>query len=72
MTTKEILTATKKMTFNQAIAYVKSIGFELTLAENFPFLVSFNVKNNKEISRVSIYMKTLECKMADVKFSFLY
>ena len=45
MNAKKILTATKKMTFNQAIAYVKSIGFELTLAENFPFLVSFNVKN---------------------------
>jgi hypothetical protein len=72
MTTKEILTATKKMTFNQAVTFIKNIGLELTLSENMPFLVSYEIKNNNQISRISIYMKTLECKMADVKFSFLY
>ena len=72
MKAKQILTATKKMTFTQAVEYVKNIGLELILSENRPFVVSYEVKNNKEISRVSIYMKTLDCKMADVKFCFLY
>jgi len=76
MTAAEIRTNTKNMTFEQANTYIQSIGLELTPSENHPFLKSWQVKNHKEISRISNYVDyelsgaKLIRRKADVLFCF--
>ena len=70
MTTNQIKKATKQMTFNQATKFIETLGFELVPSENYAFLKSWQVKNNKEIFRITNTMNTLQDEMSDVTFCF--
>jgi hypothetical protein len=70
MKAKEILKATKNLSFENGVYFIKNLDLELELQENLPFLKSWSVKNNPEFHRISCYMDDLITKNADVKFSF--
>jgi hypothetical protein len=72
MTTTQIRKATKKMTFENANYFIENSGLQLELQENYPFLKSWIVKNNKEITRLSNCKKDLINGMAEVTFAFNY
>ena len=70
MKAKQIKDATKKMTFKQANNFIESLGFELELQENYPFMKSWGVKNNNEFFRITNYMGNLVTHNSEVKFNF--
>jgi hypothetical protein len=72
MTTSQIRKATKNMTFENANYFIQNSGLQLELQENYPFLKSWVVKNNKEIGRISNSKRDLINEMSHVTFAFNY
>jgi hypothetical protein len=70
MKAKQIRTATKNLSFENAIYFIENLGFELEQQQNLSFCKSWSVKNNKEFFRISCTMNDLIIKNADVKFCF--
>lgn len=68
MKTKEIKKATKSMSFESATYFIENCGLELNLIQSFPFGKMWEVKNNKEITHISNFCKSLIDTTADVKF----
>lgn len=72
MTTSQIRKATKNMTFENANYFIQNSGLQLELQENYPFLKSWVVKNNKEIGWISNSKRDLINEMSHVLFAFNY
>lgn len=70
MTTKEIRKATKSMSFESATYFIENCGLELNLIADVVYGKMWEVKNNKEITHISNYCKSLTDNTADIKFCF--
>lgn len=71
MKANQIKKLTKKMSFTNANIFIESLGFELELQENYPFMKSWSVKNNNEIFRITNYLDNLTNNNSDIKFCFI-
>ena len=71
-TAEKIKKETQKMNFNQATKYIESIGLDIEIHENYPFLKSWMVKNHNEFTNISNYLMSLDSDKSDIKFTFKF
>ena len=71
-TAEKIKKETQKMNFNQATKYIESIGLDIEIHENYPFLKSWRIKNHNEFTNISNYLNSLDSDKSDIKFTFKF
>lgn len=69
-TSKEILSRTKGLNFNECIELINNIGLNMELIMNFGFCKMWDVFDNSEISTISVTIKNHLDNSCDIKFTF--
>jgi dimeric dUTPase (all-alpha-NTP-PPase superfamily) len=70
MTTKEIKKATAKMSYENAISFIESLGMNLKVWDSMPCMKVYRVNNNNEICGIIITKKIYDNDLANVAFTF--
>jgi len=72
MTSKQFLAISKNTNYENMNRIIENSDLTLELADSKPYYKSWKVIGNKEIYRITNYLKDHESNMSDVKFGFNY